>query len=95
MILCRMLLFHHYSFDFILRSPTFTIIDLLLFLNLSSLMCSALQESPSLCLGRNASRLPPTLVFSCQVGVGRTNLAMILGTLVMKRLKGESQPPPQ
>ncbi|XP_027885482.1 paladin isoform X5 [Xiphophorus couchianus] len=54
-----------------------------------------LRESPSLCLGRNASRLPPTLVFSCQVGVGRTNLAMILGTLVMKRLKGDSQLPPQ
>uniref|UniRef100_A0A3B5L6Q8 Phosphatase domain containing paladin 1a n=1 Tax=Xiphophorus couchianus TaxID=32473 RepID=A0A3B5L6Q8_9TELE len=52
-----------------------------------------LRESPSLCLGRNASRLPPTLVFSCQVGVGRTNLAMILGTLVMKRLKGDSQLP--
>ncbi|XP_017166422.1 paladin isoform X2 [Poecilia reticulata] len=50
-----------------------------------------LRESPSLCLGRSASRLPPTLVFSCQVGVGRTNLAMILGTLVMKRLKGDSQ----
>ncbi|XP_014859021.1 PREDICTED: paladin isoform X2 [Poecilia mexicana] len=50
-----------------------------------------LRESPSLCLGHSASRVPPTLVFSCQVGVGRTNLAMILGTLVMKRLKGDSQ----
>ncbi|XP_014898494.1 paladin isoform X2 [Poecilia latipinna] len=50
-----------------------------------------LRESPSLCLGHSTSRVPPTLVFSCQVGVGRTNLAMILGTLVMKRLKGDSQ----
>uniref|UniRef100_A0A3B3THS6 Paladin n=1 Tax=Poecilia latipinna TaxID=48699 RepID=A0A3B3THS6_9TELE len=54
-----------------------------------------LRESPSLCLGHSTSRVPPTLVFSCQVGVGRTNLAMILGTLVMKRLKGDSQLPPQ
>ncbi|KAM7370697.1 hypothetical protein PAMP_010223 [Pampus punctatissimus] len=54
-----------------------------------------LRESPSLSLGHNASRPLPALLFSCQVGVGRTNLAMILGTLVMNRLRGDSQPPPQ
>ncbi|XP_059180555.1 paladin [Centropristis striata] len=51
-----------------------------------------LRESPSLSLGLNASRPLPALLFSCQVGVGRTNLAMILGTLVMNRLRGDSQP---
>uniref|UniRef100_A0A8C4I134 Paladin n=1 Tax=Dicentrarchus labrax TaxID=13489 RepID=A0A8C4I134_DICLA len=40
-----------------------------------------LRESTSLSLGHDVSRLP-ALLFSCQVGVGRTNLAMILGTLV-------------
>lgn len=51
-----------------------------------------LRESPSLSLGHDASRPLPALLFSCQVGVGRTNLAMILGTLVMNRLRGDSQP---
>uniref|UniRef100_A0A8D2ZJK7 Paladin n=1 Tax=Scophthalmus maximus TaxID=52904 RepID=A0A8D2ZJK7_SCOMX len=46
-----------------------------------------LRESPSLCLGHDVSRPLPALLFSCQVGVGRTNLAMILGTLVMNRLR--------
>uniref|UniRef100_A0AAX7T2L8 Paladin n=1 Tax=Astatotilapia calliptera TaxID=8154 RepID=A0AAX7T2L8_ASTCA len=41
-----------------------------------------LRESPSLSLGPGASQKLPALLFSCQVGVGRTNLAMILGTLV-------------
>uniref|UniRef100_A0AAX7SNW1 Paladin n=1 Tax=Astatotilapia calliptera TaxID=8154 RepID=A0AAX7SNW1_ASTCA len=40
-----------------------------------------LRESPSLSLGPGASQKLPALLFSCQVGVGRTNLAMILGTL--------------
>uniref|UniRef100_G3NCI0 Paladin n=1 Tax=Gasterosteus aculeatus aculeatus TaxID=481459 RepID=G3NCI0_GASAC len=54
---------------------------------------SILRESPSLSLGHHGgSRPPPALLFSCQVGVGRTNLAMILGTLVMNRLRGDSQP---
>uniref|UniRef100_A0A4W6EY82 Phosphatase domain containing paladin 1a n=1 Tax=Lates calcarifer TaxID=8187 RepID=A0A4W6EY82_LATCA len=57
-----------------------------------------LRERPSLSLGHNASRPLPALLFSCQVGVGRTNLAMILGTLVMNRLKVEeaaaSEPKP-
>uniref|UniRef100_A0A8C5ASC7 Phosphatase domain containing paladin 1a n=1 Tax=Gadus morhua TaxID=8049 RepID=A0A8C5ASC7_GADMO len=46
-----------------------------------------LRESPSLGLGRDKSRPLPALLFSCQVGVGRTNLAMILGTLAMNRLR--------
>uniref|UniRef100_I3KGQ4 Phosphatase domain containing paladin 1a n=1 Tax=Oreochromis niloticus TaxID=8128 RepID=I3KGQ4_ORENI len=50
-----------------------------------------LRESPSLSLGHGASQKLPALLFSCQVGVGRTNLAMILGTLVMNRLRGDSQ----
>uniref|UniRef100_A0A3B4V8C0 Paladin n=2 Tax=Seriola dumerili TaxID=41447 RepID=A0A3B4V8C0_SERDU len=56
---------------------------------------SILRESPSLSLGHDASRPLPALLFSCQVGVGRTNLAMILGTLVMNRLRGDSQAPSQ
>ncbi|KAI1886847.1 hypothetical protein AGOR_G00200010 [Albula goreensis] len=47
-----------------------------------------LRENPNLLLTRDKSRPLPALVFSCQVGVGRTNLAMILGTLVMHHLKG-------
>uniref|UniRef100_A0A7N6BVY5 Paladin n=1 Tax=Anabas testudineus TaxID=64144 RepID=A0A7N6BVY5_ANATE len=54
-----------------------------------------LRESPSLSLGHDVSRPLPALLFSCQVGVGRTNLGMILGTLVMNRLRGDSKPPPQ
>uniref|UniRef100_A0A8C9XQM1 Paladin n=1 Tax=Sander lucioperca TaxID=283035 RepID=A0A8C9XQM1_SANLU len=50
-----------------------------------------LRERPSLSLGHDASRPLPALLFSCQVGVGRTNLAMILGTLVMNRVRGDSQ----
>ncbi|CAB1343967.1 unnamed protein product [Coregonus sp. 'balchen'] len=42
---------------------------------------SVLRESPNLSLGRDVSRPLPALLFCCQVGVGRTNLAMILGTL--------------
>ncbi|KAM6951651.1 paladin isoform 2-T2 [Aplochiton taeniatus] len=55
---------------------------------------SILRESPSLSLSHDLSRPLPALLFSCQVGVGRTNLAMILGTLVMNRLRGTSQPLP-
>ncbi|MEQ2184055.1 hypothetical protein GOODEAATRI_004040 [Goodea atripinnis] len=54
----------------------------LLFSGFVSSRCNKVSESPSLCLGHNASPQPPTLLFSCQVGVGRTNLAMILGTLL-------------
>ncbi|XP_061563913.1 paladin isoform X2 [Cololabis saira] len=56
---------------------------------------SVLRESPSLSLGHGPPRQLPTLLFSCQVGVGRTNLGMILGTLAMNRLRGDSQLPPQ
>ncbi|XP_028989257.1 paladin isoform X1 [Betta splendens] len=56
-------------------------------------LVNILRESPSLSLGHDASRPLPALLFSCQVGVGRTNLGMILGTLVMNRLRGDSQPP--
>ncbi|KAG7492755.1 hypothetical protein MATL_G00018120 [Megalops atlanticus] len=52
-----------------------------------------LRESPNLLLTRDASRPLPALVFSCQVGVGRTNLAMILGTLVMYHLRGAPEEP--
>ncbi|XP_073773551.1 paladin isoform X1 [Danio rerio] len=45
-----------------------------------------LRENPSLSLNRDASRPLPALLFSCQVGVGRTNLGLILGTLVMMHL---------
>ncbi|XP_034049147.1 paladin isoform X1 [Thalassophryne amazonica] len=54
-----------------------------------------LRESSSLSLGHDGGRSLPALLFSCQVGVGRTNLAMILGTLVMNRLRGDSQHPPE
>ncbi|KAI2658230.1 Paladin [Labeo rohita] len=43
---------------------------------------NVLRENPSLSLSRDASRPLPALLFSCQVGVGRTNLGMILGSLV-------------
>uniref|UniRef100_A0A674MWU7 Phosphatase domain containing paladin 1a n=1 Tax=Takifugu rubripes TaxID=31033 RepID=A0A674MWU7_TAKRU len=43
----------------------------------------------------HASGPPFPLLFSCQVGVGRTNLGMILGTLVMNRLRGDTEPQPQ
>ncbi|XP_068161438.1 paladin isoform X2 [Antennarius striatus] len=54
-----------------------------------------LRESSSLALGRDTSRRLPALLFSCQVGVGRTNLAMILGTLVMNRLSSGPHPAPK
>ncbi|KFU90052.1 Paladin, partial [Chaetura pelagica] len=41
-----------------------------------------LRESPSLWL-RDPSRPPPALLFGCQTGVGRTNLAMTMGTLLL------------
>nr|XP_033796342.1 paladin isoform X2 [Geotrypetes seraphini] len=44
---------------------------------------SFLRESPDLLLHTKPSAAPPALLFSCQTGVGRTNLAMILGILVL------------
>ncbi|KAK2498084.1 hypothetical protein MC885_006511 [Smutsia gigantea] len=44
---------------------------------------SVLRETPSLLLLRDAHGPPPALLFSCQTGVGRTNLGMVLGTLIL------------
>ncbi|XP_078064160.1 paladin-like, partial [Mustelus asterias] len=49
---------------------------------------NSLRETPNLLLPQDPKRPLPALVFSCQVGVGRTSLAMILGTLVMCHRKG-------
>ncbi|NXO24106.1 PALD protein, partial [Cisticola juncidis] len=51
-----------------------------------------LRESPSLLL-RDPGRPPPTLLFGCQTGVGRTNLAMAMGTLVLHHHRGAAQKP--
>ncbi|XP_056627177.1 paladin isoform X1 [Triplophysa dalaica] len=50
-----------------------------------------LRENPCLSLSRDVSLPLPALLFSCQVGVGRTNLGMILGSLVMMHLTPASQ----
>uniref|UniRef100_A0A9J8BK66 Phosphatase domain containing paladin 1b n=1 Tax=Cyprinus carpio carpio TaxID=630221 RepID=A0A9J8BK66_CYPCA len=52
-----------------------------------------LRETPNLSLMRDSSRPLPALLFSCQVGVGRTNLGLILGALVFHRLQGASKNP--
>ncbi|XP_054840109.1 paladin isoform X1 [Eublepharis macularius] len=52
---------------------------------------SFLRESPNLLLLQDPSRPPPALLFSCQTGVGRTNFAMVLGTLVLYHRKGGFQ----
>ncbi|KAF7710449.1 phosphatase domain containing paladin 1b isoform X2 [Silurus meridionalis] len=49
---------------------------------------NVLRKSPSLSVLRDSSRPLPALLFSCQVGVGRTNLALILGALVFHHLHG-------
>uniref|UniRef100_A0A8C5SQ09 Paladin n=1 Tax=Laticauda laticaudata TaxID=8630 RepID=A0A8C5SQ09_LATLA len=46
------------------------------------------RESPNLLLLQDPSKPPPALVFSCQTGVGTTNFAMVLGTLVLYHRKG-------
>ncbi|XP_065602070.1 paladin [Cyrtonyx montezumae] len=51
-----------------------------------------LRESPGLLL-RDPSRPPPALLFSCQTGVGRTNLAMALGTLILQHHRGAALKP--
>ncbi|NXQ98421.1 PALD protein, partial [Sagittarius serpentarius] len=51
-----------------------------------------LRESPSLLL-RDPGRPPPALLFGCQTGVGRTNLAMAMGTLVLHHHRGATQKP--
>ncbi|XP_047925552.2 paladin isoform X2 [Anser cygnoides] len=51
-----------------------------------------LRESPGLLL-RDPGRPPPALLFSCQTGMGRTNLAMAMGTLVLLHHRGATQKP--
>ncbi|KAL2083591.1 hypothetical protein ACEWY4_021364 [Coilia grayii] len=48
----------------------------------------AIRETPSLSIYRNTSRPLPSLLFSCQTGVGRTNLAMTLAALLLHHVKG-------
>ncbi|XP_062851289.1 phosphatase domain containing paladin 1b isoform X2 [Trichomycterus rosablanca] len=49
---------------------------------------NVLRENPSLSVLHDGSRPLPALLFSCQVGVGRTNVGLILGTLVLQHLTG-------
>ncbi|NXD44254.1 PALD protein, partial [Copsychus sechellarum] len=51
-----------------------------------------LRESPSLLL-RDPGRPPPALLFGCQTGVGRTNLGMAMGTLLLHHHRGAAQKP--
>lgn len=51
------------------------------------------QETPSLLLLREAHGPPPALLFSCQTGVGRTNLGMVLGTLILLHHSGTASRP--
>ncbi|XP_058154954.1 paladin isoform X2 [Dasypus novemcinctus] len=46
---------------------------------------SVVRETPSLLLLRDAHGPPPAFLFSCQTGVGRTNLGMALGSLLLLR----------
>ncbi|XP_066098980.1 paladin isoform X1 [Saccopteryx bilineata] len=54
---------------------------------------SVIRETPSLLLLRDAQGPPPALLFSCQTGVGRTNLGMVLGTLILFRYSGTASRP--
>ncbi|XP_059756083.1 paladin isoform X1 [Balaenoptera ricei] len=54
---------------------------------------SVLRETPSLLLLRDAHGPPPALLFSCQTGVGRTNLGMVLGTLILLHHSGTASRP--
>ncbi|XP_036121219.1 paladin [Molossus molossus] len=54
---------------------------------------SVIRETPSLLLLRGAHGPPPALLFSCQTGVGRTNLGMVLGTLVLFHHSGITSRP--
>ncbi|GAA6089716.1 paladin isoform X1, partial [Tachysurus ichikawai] len=55
---------------------------------------SVLKETPTLCVKVGGACPHPALLFSCQVGVGRTNVAMILGALVVQRVMGDTQSSP-
>ncbi|NXM18521.1 PALD protein, partial [Ploceus nigricollis] len=50
-------------------------------------------KAPGLLLLRDPGRPPPALLFGCQTGVGRTNLAMAMGTLVLHHHRGAAQKP--
>ncbi|XP_051838488.1 paladin [Antechinus flavipes] len=52
-----------------------------------------LREHPSLLPLRDPSGAPPALVFSCQTGIGRTNLGMVLGTLVLSHCRRPARRP--
>lgn len=54
---------------------------------------SVIRETPSLLLLRDAHGPPPALLFSCQTGVGRTNLGMVLGTLILFHHSGTASRP--
>ncbi|OWK07978.1 PALD1 [Cervus elaphus hippelaphus] len=52
-----------------------------------------LRETPSLLLLQDAHGPPPALLFSCQTGVGRASLGMVLGTLLLFRRGGAALRP--
>ncbi|XP_032326094.1 paladin isoform X2 [Camelus ferus] len=54
---------------------------------------SVLRETPSLLLLRDTHGPPPALLFSCQTGVGRTTLGMVLGTLILFHHSGTALRP--
>lgn len=54
---------------------------------------SVIRETPSLLPLRDSHGPPPALLFSCQTGVGRTNLGMVLGTLVLFHHSGTASRP--
>lgn len=54
---------------------------------------SVLRETPSLLLLRGVHGPPPALLFSCQTGVGRTNLGMVLATLILFHHGGTASRP--
>uniref|UniRef100_A0A2R8MZD3 Paladin n=1 Tax=Callithrix jacchus TaxID=9483 RepID=A0A2R8MZD3_CALJA len=54
---------------------------------------SVLRETPSLLRLCDVHGPPPALVFSCQTGVGRTNLGMVLGTLILLHHSGTTSQP--
>lgn len=59
---------------------------------------SVLRATPSLLQLQDTPGRPPALLFNCQTGVGRTNLGMVLGTLILfhhhgTALRSEAAPP--
>lgn len=89
---------HFDAFVNVLRVSSVLIFALQTLCNLSTSIFNAsnfsMQETPSLCVNGGGACPPPALLFSCQVGVGRTNVAMIMGTLVMDRVMENTQPSP-